>query len=253
MDPERHEEFEDRDDVAHALATGKAFWERWGNTICVAVLLATGAWAITHFINTSRQTRHEESWREYESSTSPKVLRELAETQTNPTLRAIEYLGAADILLKESVMMPKTTPNGDAAPMTKINRDGNLADAQRMYQAVIDDAQAPLVYRLNALLGLASVAETLGHFDAAMQHYERVQKLGGDEHTALVGMATARANMLESIRDPVAFAPEKVVEPTSGIEGPGELSLDPIPGFDAQPKKDDNADEVPDPLEGIMP
>ena len=110
-----------------------------------------------------------------------------------------------------------------------------LADAEQDYQAVVDDPAAHSVLRLNALLGLAAVAESRQQWDQARALYQQVEQQASSGQERLKELASRHAAALDRVAKPVIFAPEPppASQPAS-LELPAEIP-DAAPTADSEP------------------
>ena len=96
-------------------------------------------------------------------------------------------------------------PPPPTEPLTEQQRGEYLDEAERLYQAALaslqsfeKDAPATALLRINALEGLASVAEAQGDAEAAKKYYNQAAEAAGDDFPKLASQARSRAESVEN-------------------------------------------------------
>lgn len=119
-------------------------------------------------------------------------------------------LAAADIHLKSArtrlavaaPLKPDGTPENESDILTDEQRDDQLSQAAQLYQRVIDEAPggAVNITAINAMFGLAAVAEMRGEMEAAGNWYTRIAEAAKNAGLArLEAVATERKASLDSL------------------------------------------------------
>ena len=224
MDQERPHEAP-RSEVMETLDDWRAAWNRYGTPITAVVAAILIAYAAWNFLHANRQAAHNEAWSSLAASTSPATYRGVAAETGDAAVRQNARLAAADLLLDEAIRSP-LAPGGPGGAADAEAGDP-LDRAEALYRAVLDEAESarsgvaghPL-YRLNALEGLAVVAEARRDADAAEAGFRAVIELAD----SLPGMgrwsARARGHIeaLPLLTETPVFAPESEPEPAAEEE-----------------------------------
>jgi hypothetical protein len=205
----------------------KAFWDYIGTPLIATVAIIALAWGGYNFFTQRAENARQLAWIDLYASTSPESLELLADSVNNPAVRAVARLRAGDLLLTES----KTADADDAEAI--------LTTARGHYAAVLDGSEHTL-YQLNALDGLAVVAESLGEFDLARQRYEDLTQRAEGEFPYWVSVAERRLALLPTLNEPVVFAPESEPEPAAA-------ESDNEPAADTPPAETETAETAADP------
>ena len=140
---------------------------------------------------------------------------------------------------RQEAGQPDPDPVQLAAPQLRDPMD-MLTDAREMYQAVVDDKNVHVVLQINGMLGLASVAEAQGDWQAAEANYDLAITKAGTRYPVLAHQATGRKMKLAQLKTPVQFAkvipkpaPKVLQTPTDEIKAPSldlNLSTPVLPG-----------------------
>jgi len=199
MDSEHRHELKEND-LADFLAHFGQWWAKHGTKLLTVVLVLAVAFTGKRWYDMRTVAAKENAWRDLAETTSPEGYRSVALTHPNAAVRALAYLRGADLLLANTAV-------GDDSDLAETSQ--TLDSAALMYEQVINDRQTHLVYKLNAQLGLAAVAEGGRDWDAARQHYQSVIDQAGTQYTTIAKQAQARAAMLDRLEKPVVFGPEE--------------------------------------------
>lgn len=215
MDSEHRHELQEND-LAEFFAHFGEWWQKYGNItliVVMAIVLAVAGW---RFISFRSAQAHENAWTDLAFATSPETFRAVAQSHDNPAVKTLAYLHGGDLLLGQAITgetpaLP-TSPQDDTdaspgAPAAPLDRDALLSGARTLYEQALQSAPH-VVYRINAHLGLASVAETQSRWDDARQHYEQAIEAAGAGFATLAEQARIRLDMLSNLRQPVVFAPD---------------------------------------------
>ncbi len=219
MDPEHRQELEEND-LEVFLTNCKKWWGKHGTKVVLVLLVGALALFAKQMYDKRQAERHETMWSELANATSPEAARSLAMSYSEPGYKAKAWLKGADLLLARA-LEPQVAPspaNGEGAS-PPVDRAATLTQAADYYQGVLAVDQAAVVYRLNARLGLATVAETQGDFDAASKQYEQILADAGTEYAAISAQAKARLEMLPDLKNPVKFGPEPVAPVSQSLQG----------------------------------
>jgi hypothetical protein len=214
IDPRQLRSDEESDDSLSALGI---WWNKYGNTLLLVVLVVSLAFLGKRWYENRQNALQEEAWRDLSDSTSPEVYREVAESHDQVAVKALAYLRGADLLLEKATGASGITPSPEDSQQA-------LDEAGTMYQKVLELKDAHKVYRLNAYLGLATLAESRGDLEQAREDYEAVMDQAGAGYGMIVAQAKGRLQMLDRLADPVTFAASPA---PSGL--PGELPVDIAP------------------------
>ncbi len=123
--------------------------------------------------------------------------------------------------------------------------ESDLEQAAGLYHRVLDQAEAPTVYRVNALLGLGAVAESRKAWDQAAKYYDQAAELAKDQLPFLAQQAQERRNLLSQLNQEIVFATQPATAPlvpqTDSFLSPAQL-----PGSTATRPSDGPAPAAPE-------
>jgi len=187
----------DRNDLEAALANAGDMWEKFGTKTTIIVLVAALSFMGWRLYSTWTHSTRESALTELAVETSPAGFERIANEYANPAVKARALLAGGDTALAEAIRLDPTT---DADTRTTT-----LDEAAALYQRVLT-LDAADVYQVNARLGLAAVAESREQWDAAADHYAAAADTAGQSLAYLAGLAKTRADRLDDIRQPIAFA-----------------------------------------------
>ncbi len=209
MDAEHRHELKEND-LAEFLANIGPWWSAHWRTVFTVVLVVAVVvgWWRWNRAQTLRQ--HEDAWGDLAFATSPESYRGVANTYDDPTVQALANLRGADLLLASAAnpTPPPEPSENDPDPPPAIPPDEALEAAAAMYQQVANQTSVHLVYKLNASLGLAAVAEGQRNWDAARGHYQHAIEQAGSTYPSIADQAQARLGMLDRLAHPIVFGPE---------------------------------------------
>lgn len=226
MDSQHRHELKENDLVEFLTHFGQ-WWGKHGGKILTVVLVLAVVVTGKRWFDASTAAATEKAWRDLADTTSPEGYRSVALSHQDPAVRALAYLRGADLLLAKSATASDDQHTTNDSTTAGSSQD--LDSAALMYQQVVDDQDVHPAYRLNALLGLAAVAEGRRDWDQARNLYLQVTEQATVHYGAIAERAQSRAKMLDRLKKPVVFAPDPVVIPStselSPIDVPTDLDL----------------------------
>ena len=243
MDAEHRHELH-QNDLAEFMAHFGEWWSKHGLRTLLIVFVAVGAVFLFRLHRTSEQRAHDQVWNDLAQATSAAQYRGVARSHDNPTIQALAYLRAGDLELRKAIAPVEKPAEDDEPADDPTERRKKLLDAaEQDYNAVIDNPAAHTAIRLNALLGLASVAESRLSWDEAKEIYQQIQDQASEGYEGIENIALRRVGALERAAIPVVFAPDPPpppdLPPDSSLDSPLDLppdliqSLIPAEGPDA--------------------
>jgi len=220
MDPKHREELE-HNDLEHFFTHFSEWWAKYQNPVLITILVVVGSFSVYTIVTNNRLAARNAAWGDLANSSSPEALASVAASQSNATVRNLASLRAADLLLVRVINggqdADATNPDDPTAPeVAPIPSDpeADLREAGRLYQQVVADKDAHAVYRLNARLGLAAVAEANQQWAAAREQYQAVIETAGEHQPAIAGQARTRLGLLQRLEQELVYAPTPVVSDT---------------------------------------
>lgn len=234
MDSEHRHELKEND-LEHFLSNFGEWWKKYGSTLLLWVLLIALVIVGFNLYGNVRSSSHDAAWDDLALTTNPETYPLVAEDHRNKTVKVLANLWGADAQLQQAL----TTAQADGAGDNPI---GPLAQAEGLYKEVLALTDEPL-YRANAYLGLASVAESKGQFDEAGKFYDQAIATAGERYAALKMRAEQRKVMLNRIAEPVTFGRTSLLPPEPPA-APAATEQTPAPTEEAAPAQDD-ASETP--------
>lgn len=201
----KHREELDQNDLMEFGFRLREWFAKYGSML-LWVLLAVAAIALAvRWYSIGQAQKRNDAWNEVASAADPDSFRAIAREYDIPEVSALAYLRGADLeLARATIPMPPPPPN-TTQPATRPT--GSIEQAKQMYLEVTKLEGVSPVYKLNAMLGLAAVAEAEHDWAAADQWYTSVKNQAG-EYAAIKAQAEARASRLDSLKTAAAFAPE---------------------------------------------
>ncbi len=206
MDRE-HKEHLKQSDLEYFLTHFNEVWAKYGNKLLTIVLLVVVVIMVVRIIERNAATTSETELRKLAEAQSGFDFRSAAETASSPDVKARALLRGGDSLLEK--VRTAIGEDGKARSNEDIERD--LQDAAAMYGDVLKIDGAHKIYRLNARLGLAAVAESRRDWDAATAEYKKVAAEAGD-YSVIAYRAKARLAMMPRLMKRITFGPEKAPE-----------------------------------------
>lgn len=246
--------------------------KKHGMNVLLGILLVLVALRGTIWIGEYRESKLNTAWDEFTNVSTPESL--LATADKYSGYGSIPELAWLDVALMHhrSILRGESLEDnfsdelvndtdGDGEPdapadpepvqMSEEERTELLDAMEGLYKRVLDsssDVSAKTPFRLQALFGLAAVAEMRNQPDVARSHYTEIQTAAGERYAAWRNIAEQRLATIDSLGDlpplptreaftiartppePEAESPENV-SPTPELEGP--------PLFDDTPETGD--------------
>jgi len=214
MDSEHRHELKEND-LAEFLAHFGQWWSKHGNIMLTVILVGVVGFTAKRWINAHAIETKQKAWRDLADTTSPDGYRAVAVSYRDPAVRALAYLRGADQLLANATVPQDDQPDEQTTSNSNTNHTNPVQDldsAASMYQQIVRDDQAHLVYKLNAQLGLAAIAESRKNWDQARQHYNAIINQPDAQYAAIAQRARTRAALLDRLQKPVVFGPNSTTK-----------------------------------------
>ena len=186
--------------------------KKHGPTVTIAVLLFIAGFMGLMRWREYKEGAREEAWIALNETELPRSLEDVADDHSNYVgVRLLARLRAAGAHLRtvqtNRPLDAGTDPTDpavatDPVELTEEERTDALAQADRLYQAVLadDDNSADMtIYMTNAFFGRAAVAEAKGDLDAAKGFYEQAAQRAGEHAPENASRARARAEDLDVV------------------------------------------------------
>jgi len=247
MDSQHRHELH-QNDLAEFLTHFREWWIKHGLRTLLIILVVV----IVIFLRQTRSARvedaHDSAWYDLAKATSPEAYLQVAKSHDVPTIKTLAHLRAADLSLAKLTSgagpADLDAPDGDqGAALTDEQRQRHLDQAEQGYSYVISDPEAHHVMKLNAMLGLAALAESQGDWDAARQWYEQVQSKCSSGCDAIAAIAKSRTAALQRAAIPVVFAPDPPSPPE--VEAAQAPEVEPAQAPEAKPAQAPEAEPAP--------
>lgn len=224
------------------------FLRKWSTPFLLVVVAAALGFVFYQRVQQARTVKVDNAFRELSTvatsrGVSPEALKAIADSYGGVgAVSTLARIKAADAYLQAVRQQMKlgaaTNPDGTVPAedvLTEADRTSYLAEAESLYQGVLD-ANAPTVgtsiHAIGAAYGLAAVAETRGEADKAKAAYERVIQLadraGYLDH---VELARKRIADLPTLSRPRLFAQAELPKPPAPpapIAPPASLEPSPV-------------------------
>lgn len=192
--------------------TFQPFWDRYGTPVSLVICVVCAIFAGRQWWNYQHRETNERAWTDVATSTSPEAFYKVAADHrtSRPAVAATAWLAGADLNLKkarEIAAKPEDKANAEATGdvVKPTSAEDYLSNAYTGYDAVATMAGVDPVFRLNAMLGLAAVAEGKLEWEQAGKIYEVIEKEAGDTYPMLQARAKARLELLPRLKLPVTF------------------------------------------------
>lgn len=225
MDSEERHELKEND-LAEFFRNFGQWWSQYGNTVLIAIIIVAGGITAYNLYNARTEQQHDQAWGDLMAANTPEAYAQVAETHANPVVQSLAHLRGADLYRRraigrypatdavdevaadESAQATDTGETDEAGEQPDATED--LAQAAALYRRVLEQnaAALPAVYRVNALLGLAAVAESQKQWDEARGYYDQAIELADQQLPQLAEQARDRRELLDELRRPIVFAPE---------------------------------------------
>ena len=207
MDSQHRHELKEND-LADFLLNFRQWWAQHGKKTLIMIVVIAVVVTLWRLRSATAEVRHEQAWSNLAASSGPDAFLAIAAEADNATLRNLARVRGADLWALKATL-----------PQAELTTIQMLDQAEETYQEVISDPQAPLVLRLNAMLGLAAVGETRGDWDKTDQWYDRVIEQAGGLYPAHRAEAESRRVLVEQLKKPLTFAPEPAPDTVTNATG----------------------------------
>lgn len=213
MDSQHRHELKEND-LAEFLTNFGEWWSKHGKSLLITALVVGLGLGGYRMFKTKSSMAHENAWNDLATTSSPEAFRILAQEHGDPAVRALAYRNAADLLLA-AARVPTEIPE---------QNEKMLVEAKQLYQKLLE--QAPhKVYKLNAMIGLANVAESRKQWDEAAETWQSTLQLASDEYPVITAQAKHRLEFLDRLKVPVFLAPDPLPEISQPENSTDELDL----------------------------
>jgi len=190
------------------------WWQRNSKWVTAVVVVIAAAWLARTWYLSSVRSANDQTWDHYARATSPDRMLATADEARQAGLEGaanLAVLGGADLLLQSLT----NKMAGSDEPLSAETRKQMINDATRQYEQIINDPRADQIFKLGAMLGLASLAEDSHDWQAARQYYERIQQEADSLYPAHHVQATRRLAELDRLARPTVFGPEPTPKPSA--------------------------------------
>jgi hypothetical protein len=221
MDSEHRHELQ-RNDLAEFITNFGQWWRKNGLKTLILLLVVVGAVFFYRSQRVAVETAHDKAWYDLATATTADMYVNLIGDHDVAAIDALAHLRAGDWLHERFRVGDQeatatdagengTTVEAESDEQKQAKRQKLLREAAEQYQAVIDDPKAHLAIKLNAMLGLAAVAESSLQWDQARQHYAQIQEMASAGYERIKELAARHTAALERLTEPVIFGvePEK--------------------------------------------
>jgi hypothetical protein len=211
MDPNRLKQVQQTDLTESRLNQEFVFWlKEKGPTWLLVILLGLVAWVGIDRYQQYRAAKHAGAFFDLEKASGAEALESVAEDHEGiASVPHLARLRAADVYLLEvdrrRDFEDLDNDLDDAAIEERLDK------AEALYRAVLDGARRDTGERLfavQALFGLAAVAEARGEFDKARDFYDQVAQTAGDAYAPIAARARQRQESLAAL-DPSLTLPAR--------------------------------------------
>ncbi|MEX0655013.1 MAG: hypothetical protein WD534_00520 [Phycisphaeraceae bacterium] len=253
MDSEERHELKEND-LAEFFSNFGHWWENYGNVVLLVLVIAAGSFAGYRLYSAWSTEAHEMAFADLAATTTAAGYSDIAEEHRHPTVQALAYLRGGDAAMdqavrpRETAEAEDTSEEADAAGMSRAQA---LDRAEAMYRRAQETARQP-VFRVNALLGLAQVAETRGQWDQATRYYQQAEEAAAAaELPGLANQARQRHALVERLQQPVVFAPASAAPPMPDMTPSTDFLEGDVDMFDEAEEVETG--EAPIPLDPNVP
>jgi len=229
MDAKERHELKDND-LAEFIQNFGEFWGKSGNLIMIVVMLSLAGFVGMRWYTNEQVKGHDNAWSDLAISSTPNSYRNTAEdAQDYPAVQAQALLRGAWMFHEQALTLEAESGGEDTKVMSV---EESLTNAEAMYKQLLESDHLP-VFRANAALGLANVAETLRDFEAAKGYWIKAKEIAeGAQLGVIATQAQVRLDLIGSISEPIVLADDSEVvipevietplapEPTGDLEAP---------------------------------
>jgi len=195
MDSDRRHELE-TNDLREFLDNFKDFWDKHGNRVLITLILVLGSYTGYRYYSQWKTSKSDEANSKLAAATSAPSL--LGVAADFPLVHDEATRRAADILLAEA----RTATVDDKAE----DASAALDKASAAYKTLAETGKTT-EYQLIGHDGLANVLIMQSQWDQAAAQYQKVIDLAGETYLGNATRAKAGLEKLESLKNPIAFAP----------------------------------------------
>lgn len=237
MDSQHRHDLEEND-LQEFFLNFRDWWERWGTTVMIVITVLCVAGAVYVVLHQRSKQAYQSAWNDLGNSTSPQTLEKVASKYSQKTVKILASLRSGDLYLAQ-YLSPASASAAASQPSPEASPKADLDHAEAMYHHVLTLADQP-IYKLNALMGLANVAENRRLWSEAKNYYQEVERLGHRAGFAnFVEEAKTRIDRLPQIQKPLVFAPpatQPATKPTTKSRSTAATKLK-VPAKKASPPK----------------
>ncbi|MEE9404000.1 MAG: hypothetical protein V3V20_03845 [Algisphaera sp.] len=198
-------------EVTEFIDDVKRFWALNGGWIATSLLIFAVVFGGYRLIAGRSAAAREAAWSDLHGVNTQSLIDLVTENPSNPAVETLAQLRGGDLALDEHHKL--ADPQAGPAASKDL-----LAKAKARYQAALLSAPHP-IYKLNALEGLAIVAESQRNVETARQHYETLKQTAGDRFPHWTTRADRRLALLDQLPAPVVFAPAAIAPQTGDNNG----------------------------------
>jgi predicted negative regulator of RcsB-dependent stress response len=214
MDAKERHELKDND-LAEFLENFGAFWDKHGTKITMVILAFVVVWFGTRYYSSTQANRQENAWADLASTSTPQGYRERAKENAGYAgVSNLALLRGAEAYHTQAVKLGLEEVDPESGLMSA---EDSLDNAEAMYKQVLESDADP-VFRANAAVGLANVAETSNDFEAADVYWTQADSIAKDANlNAISAQAQVRLSLLDELAKPIIFA-DPLESPAPALE-----------------------------------
>lgn len=239
-DAPEHDFHDATNELTEAWGNFKDLWSKYGQSVLIAVCLASVIFAGMNFFRSRQTSGQERAAAAVATAVSPQAKEAVArDFSSKPAFAQRAALQAADQYLQQARDNSAVAPEGTEITLEPAEA---LNQASSLYQGLVDDAYHPLI-AINAKLGLAAVAEARSDWDAAAGAYDQAKtQAEAENYLYLARLAETRKGFLGQLKDPIPFGVEPAPSTQPATQPDGDtpaaptaspFDLDTIPGFES--------------------
>lgn len=211
MDPNRLKQVQQTDLTESRLNQEFVYWlKEKGPTWLLVVLLGLVAWVGIDRYQQYKANKHSSAFFDLEKATGADALESVAEDHDGvASVPQLARLRAGEIYLIE-VNRRRDFEDLDAE-LDDAAIEERLGKAEALYQTVLEGAAGEggeRLFRVQALFGLAAVAEARGEFDEAGEYYDQAAAAAGEAYQPIRDQARKRKESLATL-DPALTLPAR--------------------------------------------